>query len=178
MSNDPVHYQSVRQAIRQNQPFRSLRHEAMVALLLTTDELRRPMQQLLATRDGLTHQQYNVLRILRGARGEGLPTLEIAERMIERTPGVTRLLDRLEAKGLVRRERSAKDRRQVFCYLSAAGEVLVDELDAPVEALDDQLFATLPDGQVRALIDVLDRLRHHARRYDSARPADDGAPTT
>ena len=81
---------------------------------------------------GITQQQYNVLRILRGAGEKGLPTLEIADRMIEETPGITRLIDRLELKRLVTRERSATDRRQVFCRITPDGLTLLARLDEPI----------------------------------------------
>ena len=150
---------TVREAIKQTQPFRSPRHEAVVGLLRTVDALSRPMTELFAAHE-LTQQQYNVLRILRGARPDGLPTLEIGERMIERTPGITRLLDRLETKGLVTRERSPEDRRQVFCHLSPAGDRLLAELDEPVAHLDEVLLAGLDDRQVKQLVRLLDRIRH------------------
>lgn len=159
---------TVQQAIKQTQPFRSLRHEAIVALLLTVDAVRRPLQELLVDHDELTHQQFNVLRILRGAMPAGLPTLEIAERMIERTPGVTRLLDRLEQKGLVQRERSATDRRQVFCRLSSSGESLLKALDRPVAKLDDAVLGGIDDDEVRGLIDLLNRMRHHVQNLGQA----------
>ncbi|MCK5941682.1 MAG: MarR family transcriptional regulator [Planctomycetes bacterium] len=161
--------ETVQQAIRQTQPFRSPRHEAMIGLLLTAQELTRPVQELLAERAELTHQQYNVLRILRGSKDIGLPTLDVAERMIERTPGVTRLIDRLEKKGLVRRERSSKDRRQVFCFLTETGERLLAELDEPIDQLDERLMRGLDDQELRDLTRMLDRLRHHARQGGAAR---------
>ena len=91
-----------------------------VSLMRTSDLIRRAVAVVIDAQ-GITLQQYNVLRILRGAGGEGLPTLEIAERMIEQTPGITRLLDRLEAKALVGRERCPTDRRQVTCRISREG---------------------------------------------------------
>lgn len=160
--------ESVADAIRQTQPFQSPRHEAVVGLLLTVEDLRRPMQALFGRHGELTQQQYNVLRILRGARPKGLPTLEIVERMIEHTPGITRLIDRLEKKGLVTRERSATDRRQVFCHLTKQGAALLRKLDRPVAALDDQLLAGIDDREVATLIDLLDRVRHHVRRLPSS----------
>ena len=78
--------------------------KAWSRLVRTADLVRRVLDAVVEPH-GITLQQYNVLRILRGAGAEGLPTLEIGERMIEQAPGVTRLLDRLEAKGLVRRQR-------------------------------------------------------------------------
>src|SRR6476659_11445281 len=98
--------------IRQGKPFRSRGQEVVVALLRTADLVRRTVGRALEPHD-ITVQQYNVLRILRGAGEQGLPTLEIGERMVEQTPGVTRLLNRLEAKGLAARSRGESDHRQV-----------------------------------------------------------------
>jgi len=115
---------------------KSPRHKAVVvAILKSADRLRRRAEAMLAPHD-VTLQQFNVLRILRGARPEGLCTLTIAERMIEETPGITRLIDRLEKKGLVRRVRSEKDRRQVWCRITPAGERVLARLDDTVEQFD------------------------------------------
>src|SRR5229473_5817955 len=111
---------TVLEEIRQRRPFPSVAHEAIVALLRTADLVRRQVATLVEPH-GITPQQYNVLRILRGAGEKGLPTLEIAERMIEQTPGITRLIDRLQTKNLVARERCLTDRRQVFCRITPAG---------------------------------------------------------
>src|SRR5881394_2146497 len=89
-------------------------------LLSTAKKVRTFFEAVCAPFD-ITGQQYNVLRILRGAEPAGLPTLMIAERMIERTPGITRMVDRLEAKKLVRRDRCESDRRQVLCTITATG---------------------------------------------------------
>src|SRR5204863_9342501 len=107
---------ALQREIRQRKPFRSPTQEAVVGLLRSTDRVRRARAGVVEPR-GITLQQYNVLRILRGARPRGLPTLEIAARMVEHAPGITRLLDRLEAKTLVRRQRPAGDRRQVVCRI-------------------------------------------------------------
>src|SRR4030095_6616228 len=103
--------------LRQKKPFPSRADEALVSLMRTTDVVRRHFARRIEASD-VTPQQYNVLRILRGAGKEGLPTLDIASRMIEQTPGITRLLDRLEVKRLVRRQRCASDRRQVLCWIT------------------------------------------------------------
>lgn len=117
-------------------PTKLPRHKAvLIAVLQSADRLRRRAEDMLAAHD-VTLQQFNVLRILRGARPDGLCTLTIAERMIEQTPGITRLIDRLETKGLVRRVRSAEDRRQVWCRITPAGERLLARLDDPVEEFD------------------------------------------
>lgn len=151
---------TVRQAIRQTKPFRSDSHEALLTLLVTADKVLWPYHQLLAEQD-LTPQQFNVLRILRGA-DKALPTLEIADRMMERTPGITRLIDRLEKKGLVDRQRSPTDRRQVWCNISRDGRSLLRRLDKPIDALDAQAFDPLTGAEVRRLIRLLDKVRTRA----------------
>src|SRR2546430_16095982 len=93
---------------------------AYITLLSTADRVRTFFETVCAP-FRITGQQYNVLRILRGAEPEGLPTLTIAERMIERTPGITRMIDRLEAKGLVAREVRPHDRRRVYCRITRNG---------------------------------------------------------
>ncbi|MEM1202302.1 MAG: MarR family transcriptional regulator [Acidobacteriota bacterium] len=149
---------ALQREILQTRPFSSLGQEATLGLLRTVDILRRRFSETMAPW-GITQQQYNVLRILRGAGEEGLPTLAIAERMLERTPGVTRLVDRLVAKGWVRRQRCAEDRRRVDCTITAAGLDLLKELDGPVEALDGVTMSMLDDTEKRQLIDLLDRIR-------------------
>jgi DNA-binding MarR family transcriptional regulator len=104
-------------------------------------------------------QQYNVLRILRGAGSAGLPTLEVSDRMIEQAPGITRLFDRLESKGLVLRQRCPADRRQVLCWLTAAGTELVERLDGPMNAADAGAVAALTPAELEQLIRLLDTLR-------------------
>ncbi|MBY0506687.1 MAG: MarR family transcriptional regulator [Bryobacteraceae bacterium] len=146
------------QEIRQTKPFRTPSQEAAVALMRTADLIQRNYSRLVEPR-GLTVQQYNVLRILRGAGQTGLPTLDIGERMIEQTPGITRLLDRLEAKKMVRRQRSTQDRRQVFCWITPAGLKLLAEIDAPIEQTGEAVFAKLDEAEIRALIAKLERLR-------------------
>jgi MarR family transcriptional regulator, organic hydroperoxide resistance regulator len=144
--------------IRQSKPFRSKGQEVLVALLRTADVVRRAVSRVLEPYD-ITPQQYNVLRILRGAGEQGLPTLEIADRMIEQAPGVTRLLDRLEAKGWVRRQRCPEDRRQVLCWLTPAGLDLVTKLDEPVESADAEAVAELSPEDQDHLLRLLDAVR-------------------
>lgn len=144
--------------LQQNRPFESAAQEALLGLLRTADVVRLRLADVLEPR-GVTLQQYNVLRILRGAGAQGLPTLEIGARMIERAPGITRLLDRLETKGLARRERSRVDRRQVFCTITPAGLELLATLDRPVQAVDSDVAAKLSAAEQRQLIHLLDALR-------------------
>jgi DNA-binding MarR family transcriptional regulator len=148
----------LRREIRQSRPFRSAGHEAVVALLRTADRVRRSLSALVEAQ-GISAQQYNVLRILRGAGEAGLPTLDVGERMIERSPGITRLLDRLEAKGLVRRERCPADRRQVLCFIAPDGLALLARLDAPVDAADAAAVAALAPAERRELLRLLAAVR-------------------
>jgi DNA-binding MarR family transcriptional regulator len=144
--------------IRQRRPFRSLFHEGTVALMRTADAVRRVHAAAIEPA-GVTVQQYNVLRILRGAGKDGLPTLEIAARMIEQTPGITRLLDKLEAAGFVRRERRARDRRQVLCYITPAGLDVLRGLDGPVDRADQAALDALDRKEIQQLLDLLNRIR-------------------
>src|SRR5881227_1006258 len=138
--------------------FRSREQQATLGLLRTADAVKRSLAQVIEPH-GITPQQYNVLRILRGAGSDGLPTLSIGERMIEQTPGVTRLVDRLERKGLVARNPCATDRRRVFCSITPRGLDLLKELDDPVNRWDAQAVAVLVPSDLDSLINLLDRVR-------------------
>ena len=132
--------------------------DVTTAVLRTADVLRRRVAAALAPH-GVTSQQYNVLRILRGAHPRPLPTLEVAARMIEQAPGVTRLLDRLETMGLVRRERGADDRRLVECVITAAGLKLLAALDEPIETVNQDAVRSLGATDRRSLVRFLERMR-------------------
>ena len=121
---------TLQRELKQKRPFRSPAQEGLISIVRTSDQLRRVLERVIEVQ-GITGQQFNVLRILRGAAPDPLPVLEIGERMIEEAPGITRLLDRLEAKGLVTRARCLKDRRQVHCRITPEGLDLLKLLDAP-----------------------------------------------
>jgi DNA-binding MarR family transcriptional regulator len=144
--------------IQQSKPFASPRQEATLGLLRTADVIRRRIASVVEPY-GITTQQYNVLRILRGAGPAGLPVLTIAGRLIESTPGMTRLLDRLVKKGLVRREHSQSDRRQVICVLTPAGHELLRRVDPVVVKADETLLGHLEETRIRTLIRLLDDIR-------------------
>ena len=144
--------------IKQTKPFATVTQEAAVSLIRTADLARRAVGAIVEPH-GITSQQYNVLRILRGAGDDGLPTLEIAYRMVEQTPGITRLIDRLEAKQLVARERSTSDRRCVYCRITQSGLDLLALLDEPVSRSADVLFQNVNERQVADLVALLDQLR-------------------
>jgi DNA-binding MarR family transcriptional regulator len=149
---------TLQQEIKQDRPFRSTGQEASVSLLRTADLVRRSFAAVVEPH-GITLQQYNVLRILRGAGDNALPTLELARRMVEQTPGITRLLDRLEAKALVSRARCPQDRRQVLCRISSAGQDQLSQLDAVIERTEEAAVARLDKDDQVLLIALLDRVR-------------------
>jgi len=149
---------TLREEIRQARPFRSLSQEAALSLFRTTGLVRRFHAQVVEKKD-LTLQQYNVLRILRGAGPEGLPTLTISERMVERMPGITRLIDRLVERGWVERRRSEEDRRLVLCSLTPAGGELLAELDPAIDEADDECLAMLTAEEQEQMIKILDKIR-------------------
>jgi DNA-binding MarR family transcriptional regulator len=132
--------------------------QALLALLKTADRLKGFVAATIEPH-GITAQQFNVLRILRGAEPEGLPTLTIAERMIERAPGITRMLDRLERQRLVARERRAGDRRCVHVRISRKGLALLESLDRPVDAADQAAFAVLGPRELARLTALLEKVR-------------------
>ena len=144
--------------IAQRRPFHSIKAEVTVGILRTAALIERHFAQVVA-RTGVTVQQYNVLRILRGAGVEGLPTLVIRDRMIHAAPGITRLLDKLEKAGLARRERASPDRRQVFCYITPKGLEVLAQLDEEMRRADDVAVGTLDEAQQRQLIKLLEGVR-------------------
>lgn len=149
---------ALQQEIKQGRPFRSKAQEATVAILRTADVVRRRLAAVVEAH-GITLQQHNVLRILRGARPGPLAAQEIGDRLIEQTPGVTRLLDRLEAKGWVRRERSSEDRRLVLTWITDSGMHLLSGMDAEVDLVDDAAVSGLDGEQMDQLLELLHRVR-------------------
>jgi DNA-binding MarR family transcriptional regulator len=109
----------------------------------------------------LSGTQYNILRILRGAGEKGLACREVGGRLISRDPDMTRLLDRMESRGLIARAREAQDRRVVKTRITAEGLRLLDELDKPVHDLHRRQWRHLPAKQLRQLSILLDRARGH-----------------
>ena len=149
---------AIRRELKQGRPFPSAGQEAAVALLRTADLIRADIERALEP-FGVTGQQYNVLRILRGAEPEPMPTLEIASRMIERAPGITRLLDRLEAAGLVTRARCAEDRRRVLCRITKQGLAVLAKADGPLDGIERARLDRLDPRELATLVAALDRIR-------------------
>lgn len=144
--------------IQQTKPFKSASQAVILSIIRSADDLKRALAQRLDPY-GITMQQYNVLRILRGAGEDGIPTLTIGERMLERTPGVTRLIDRMERKGWVERRRCTRDRRRVWCIITQEGLDLLSPLDDVVDGFDETLTPIFEPGELETLGEYLDRVR-------------------
>jgi DNA-binding MarR family transcriptional regulator len=137
--------------------FSSPQQAAVVGLLRTNDLFQYRFGQLFREY-GLTQPQYNVLRVLR-AEGGPLPCLEIAARMITVVPAITSLIDKLETRGLVTRERCTADRRVWYVALAAAGTKLLKQMDAPVMAMHEMLCKGLSVSECQQLIRLLEKAR-------------------
>ncbi|HET8653894.1 MAG TPA: MarR family transcriptional regulator [Longimicrobiaceae bacterium] len=144
--------------IRQTKPFGSAEQEAHLSIGRTAAALEHAVSEALRPY-GITPTQYNVLRILRGAGENGLCRREVTERMVAQVPDATRLLDRMEAAGLIQRSRDATDRRFVTTRISEEGLKLVGELDEPMQALHRRHLGHLSERDLRTLIDLLGRIR-------------------
>ena len=161
---------AIQREIRQSKPFRSVAQEATVALLRTSSVVSRAVARVVEPFD-LSLAQYNALRIVRGAGPAGVATLAIRERMIEEGTTITRLLDKLEAAALIRRERSFPDRRQVICYATDKGKALLDRLDPAVDESDAEAMSGLDADQIKQLIEMLDAIRANNAERGAARHA-------
>jgi DNA-binding MarR family transcriptional regulator len=129
-----------------------------VALLKTADSLGQEAEQLFKSA-GLTGAQYNVLRILRGAEPEGLPCRGIGDRMISHDPDMTRLLDRMEKRSLITRERQTDDRRVVKTRITPQALSLLKTLDQPVLDLHKRQFRHMSAARLKMLFDLLEEVR-------------------
>lgn len=138
--------------------FDSLQQEAYLNLWRTYDRLRMLEDELFAQHD-LTAQQYNALRLLRGHRPDKLPTLALASRLVSHAPDITRLLDKLERRGLVERERLADNRRVVQVGITPSGLSLLKQLDAPVRQCHLKQLGHLSPEQLATLTELLQLAR-------------------
>ena len=151
--------QTIDREIRQTKPFRSLQEQVVINLMRTTRAVEESWIQYLKRREGISQSQYNILRILRGARPKAVKISQIADRMITRDPDVTRLVDRLIDQGLVRRERDSEDRRVVLVEITAAGLAMLSRLDGPAGAYTEGAMAGLTLQQLRTLDTLLNEAR-------------------
>lgn len=145
--------------IKQTKPFRTLRQECQLNVVRTANQLSDSFEQMLKPY-GITGTQYNVLRILRGAEPEGLCRNDVSQRLLNRMPDATRLLDRMEEAGLVTRERSETDRRLVTTRITRKGRQLVDSLDDAADEQHEKSLGHLTEKQLHQLIDLLTLVRN------------------
>jgi DNA-binding MarR family transcriptional regulator len=144
----------LKDALKQTRPFRSLEQEAMLSIERTAAVLGHSFADALKPY-GITPTQYNVLRILRGAGSSGLCRNEVRERLVSQVPDVTRLLDRMEATGLIGRARDGTDRRVVTTRITPAGLELLAKLDEPSAEIHHRQLGHLSQSQLRTLVDLL-----------------------
>jgi len=147
--------------LKQRKPFSSVGAEALLSVLRTAAVLEHQLTEVLKPY-GITHTQYNVLRILRGAGVEGLCGREVAERMVSRVPDVSRLLDRMEEAGLLSRERDPGDRRHVTARITRKGLAVLEQATPQLEAVERARVGQVPTGRLQQLIEVLSTVRRNS----------------
>lgn len=148
------------QEIKQSKPI-SLETEAILNVQRTADQFTRHLAEAMKPAD-ISPTQYNALRILQGAGKEGRSCTEIAERMVTRDPDITRLIDRLERRGLVQRARSKEDRRIVRVFIAPAGTKVLADLAPVLAKLERRILGHLGAERLRNLIDLLEDARNAA----------------
>ncbi len=150
----------LQQLTHQVKPFENPETALSLGLVVLVQRLGDRVNALLKAAD-LSQPQYNALRILRGAGEDGRTCNEIAGRMIHRVPDVTRLLDRLEGRGLILRKREDGDRRVVRVWITKAGLALLTQLDAPIAAMNRENFAALGEKKVAQFCNLVDAALEH-----------------
>jgi DNA-binding MarR family transcriptional regulator len=145
------------QASTKNKSFSSMEREAFIAILRTSDRLQLRITEFLKPH-GLSPTQFNALRILRGAGEAGLACSEIGERMINHDPDITRLMDRLEKRGLVQRRREKDDRRVITAHITPAGLDMLKTIDRPLEEFHRQIMAAVSETKLQTLIRLLEKV--------------------
>jgi DNA-binding MarR family transcriptional regulator len=148
--------------LQQTRPFLYIEEEAFLNVQRTADVL---MQQLVSVLKsyGLSPTQYNVLRILRGAGAAGMTCKDVGSRMITPDPDITRLLDRLEKRDLLTRNRAREDRRFVTIQITPQGMEILSQLDGPIRQMQLEIFRNLGEDRVRQMVDMLETVRDTAR---------------
>jgi DNA-binding MarR family transcriptional regulator len=148
----------LQQELKQTKAIASLEEESLLNIVRTADALMLSVTASLKPNQ-LSPTQYNVLRILRGAGEAGVSCKDIAARLVARDPDITRLMDRLEQRGLIVRDRAREDRRIVIHRLTKPGNELVNELDRPIAALNKAIMSGIKADKLRQLVDVLEQVR-------------------
>ena len=134
--------------------FSSLEQEVFIAILRTADHLDLRLTELLEPFN-LSPTQFNALRILRGAGEQGLACSEVGERMINHDPDITRLMDRLEKRGLVQRRRDQKDRRVILARITSDGLDLLEKIDQPLEEFHRRMMKKMDEKKLKSLLRLL-----------------------
>lgn len=143
--------------LKKRDAFESVSQEAALSILRTSDLVENRLNRLLRQHQ-LTNAQYNVLRILRGEGGP-LPCLEIAERMIQVAPAITRVVDQLVSNGLLKKSQSQQDKRVFLVQLTASAKRVLNQIDEPISKLHDELLAGVTPADQKILIRILNSLR-------------------
>ncbi len=148
---------SLRQQLKKKGPFDSVEQEAMLSILRTSDLLENRLARLLREYE-LTPSQYNAMRIMRG-EGEPMPCLEVADRMIQVAPAITRVVDQLVQRGLINKQQSSEDRRVFLIELTTAGARLLKKLDEPIKSLHQLLLGHVSKSDLKTLNGILETAR-------------------
>jgi DNA-binding MarR family transcriptional regulator len=148
----------LQQEIQQTRPFELVEEEAMLNIVRTAEVLQRAIADFL-NGFGLSSVQYNVLRILRGAGPAGATCSQIGKRMLTHDPDITRLLDRMEARGLIARARDGADRRAVITRITETGLALVGEIDQPLKTLFQTRLGKVGREELASLTSQLEKVR-------------------
>ena len=159
---------ALKQEIKQTRPFSSLEEEVYLSLRLTSQLMDEPWGRYLRKTEGISPSQYNLLRILRGAGVDGRTMGEIAERMINRDPDVTRLADRTVKLGLARRDREETDRRIVKLFITQRGIDMLERLDDQVQVFVKQILSGLGPKRLKDLRDLLGAARASMQPFPPA----------
>jgi DNA-binding MarR family transcriptional regulator len=151
-----MRHPTLKEAIHQTRPFDSVQAEALLTLMWAWDRVARVANEPLRDLD-LSAAQYNVLRILRGSP-KGLQTYEVVSRMVTRAPNITRLVDKLEARGFIERRRCSEDRRVVYLLITPAGLEFVEKVGPDLAGATRRATAGLSEKEQRTLIHLLNKL--------------------
>lgn len=137
--------------------FKSLHQKAVLNLLFTANWIQNKQRELFEP-FGITGQQYNMLRILRGKHPEPIAAVEIKSRMLDKNSDVSRLLDRLIGKNLVKKNQCPNDKRATDISITETGLDLLNQLDTSINNLDSYLI-NLTREEAKQLSDLLDKAR-------------------
>lgn len=156
---------SLREELKKRGPFESLEQEAMLAILRTSDLLENRLARLLREFN-LTPSQYNAMRIMRG-EGKPMPCLEVAQRMIQVAPAITRVVDQLQTRDLIVKQQSSTDRRVHLVTVTSLGLELLSKLDEPIQTLHRSLLGEVAAEDLQALNRILLAARQNIARAES-----------